>query len=124
LYFIDGNLNAKRHLDEILRPIVVPFILHHHLMFQHDNTQPHVAKICIQFLEAENVPFLPWPAYSPDMSPIEHVRDTLDQHVQQSVPVPENIQQLRRAIEEKRDNIPQATINSLIKSMRRRCHTA
>ena len=41
-------------------------------MFQHDNAQPHVAGICTQFLLAENVP-IPWPAYSPDMSPIEHV---------------------------------------------------
>jgi hypothetical protein len=37
-----------------------------------------------------------------------------------SVPVPTNIQQLRTAIEEEWDNIPQATINSLINSMRRR----
>jgi hypothetical protein len=33
------------------------------------------------------------------------------------------IQQLRTAIEEEWDNIPQATINSLINSMRRRCVT-
>ena len=32
----------------------------HHLMFQHDNAQPHVEGICTQFLEAENVPVLPW----------------------------------------------------------------
>jgi hypothetical protein len=43
--------------------------------------------------------------------------DALDQRVQQCVPVPINIQQLRTAIEEERDNIPQATINSLINSM-------
>uniref|UniRef100_A0A674EWB2 Ceramide transfer protein n=1 Tax=Salmo trutta TaxID=8032 RepID=A0A674EWB2_SALTR len=34
-----------------------------------------VARICTQFLEAENVPV---PGYSPDMSPIEHVWDALD----------------------------------------------
>ena len=88
-------------------------------MFQHDNAQPHVARICTQFLEAENVPVLPWPAYSPDMSPIEHVWDALDRRVRQRVSVPSNIQQLRTAIEEEWDNIPQATINSLIKAMRR-----
>ncbi|ROL52183.1 hypothetical protein DPX16_6060 [Anabarilius grahami] len=37
------------------------------------------------------------------------------------VPVPANIQQLRTAIEEEWTNIPQATINNLINSMRRRC---
>ena len=78
LHFIDGNLNAQRNRDEIQRPIVVSFIRHHHLMFQNDNAWPHVAKICTQFLEAVNVPVLPWPAYSPYMSPIEHVWDALD----------------------------------------------
>ncbi len=77
VHFIDGILNAQRYRDEILRPIVVPFIHDHHLMLQHDNAQPHVARICTQFLEAENIPVLAWPAYSPDMSPIEHVWDAL-----------------------------------------------
>ncbi len=119
--FIDGILNAHRYRDEILRPIAVPFIHDHHLMLQHDNAQPYVARICTQFLEAENIPVLAWPAYSPDMSPIEHVWDALDRHIRQRVPVPANIQQLHTAIEEEWTNILQATINNLINSMWRRC---
>ena len=75
---MDGNLNAQRYRDEILRPIVFPFILLCHLIFQHDNARPHVSRICTQFLDAEKVPVLPWPACSPDMSSIEHVWDALD----------------------------------------------
>ena len=71
-------------------------------------------------MEAENVQVLPWPAYSPDMSPIEHVWDALYRRVQHRVPVLANIQQLRTAIEKEWNNIPQTTINSLINSMRRR----
>ncbi len=44
--FIDGILNAQRYRDKILKPIVLPFIHDHHLMLQHDNAQPHVARIC------------------------------------------------------------------------------
>ncbi len=66
----------------------------HHLMLQHDNARPHVTRVCTQFLEAENIPVLAWPAYSPDMSPIEHVWDALDRRIRQRVPVPANIQQL------------------------------
>ncbi|KAL0179360.1 hypothetical protein M9458_024802, partial [Cirrhinus mrigala] len=120
VHFIDGIFNAQRYRDEILRPIVVPFIHDHHLMLQHDNAWPHVARICTQFLEAQNIPVLAWPAYSPDMSPIEHVWDALER-IRQYVPVPANIQQLRTAIEEERTKIPQATVNNLINSMRRRC---
>uniref|UniRef100_A0A1A8PPR2 Tc1-like transposase DDE domain-containing protein n=1 Tax=Nothobranchius rachovii TaxID=451742 RepID=A0A1A8PPR2_9TELE len=116
-----GGGGVMRYRDEILRPIVVPYIHEHHLMFQQDNAWPHVARICTQFLEAENVPVLAWPAYSPDMSPIEHVWDVLDRRIRQRVPVPTNIQQLRTAIEEEWTNIPHATIDNLINSMRRRC---
>ena len=69
----------------------MPFIRRHHLLFQHNDARPHVARICTQFPEAENVSVLPRPAYSPDMSPIEHVWDALDRRVRQHVPVPANI---------------------------------
>ncbi len=121
VHFIDGILNAQRYRDEILRPVVVPFIHDHHLMLQHDNEQPHVARICTQFLEAENIPVLAWSPYSPDMSPIEHVWDALDRRIRQRVPVPANIQKLHTVIEEEWTNNPQAKINNLINSMRRRC---
>ncbi|KAL7865933.1 hypothetical protein SRHO_G00111800 [Serrasalmus rhombeus] len=110
-----------RYCDEILRPIVVPFIHDHHLMLQHDNARSHVARICTQFLKAENIPVLAWPAYSPDMSPTKHIWDALDRRIRQRVIVPANIQQLRTAIEKEWTNIPQATINNLINSMQRRC---
>uniref|UniRef100_A0A3B3HNF9 Tc1-like transposase DDE domain-containing protein n=1 Tax=Oryzias latipes TaxID=8090 RepID=A0A3B3HNF9_ORYLA len=121
VHFIDGILNAQRYRDEILGPIVVPYIQQHHLMLQHDNPRPHVARICTQFLEAENIPVLAWPACSLDMSPIEHVWDALDQRIRQPVPVPANIQQLHTAFEEEWTNIPQAKIDNLINSMRSRC---
>ena len=86
-------------------------------MLQHDNARTHVVRICTQYLEAENVPVLPWPAHSPDMSPIEHVWDALDRRVRQRVSVPANIQGLHTAVEEEWDSIPQATTNSLINSI-------
>ncbi len=89
-----------RYHDEILRPIVVPFIHDHHLVLQHDNARPHVAKICRSDSWKLKVPVLVWPAYSPDMSPIEHVWDALHQRIRQRVPVPANIQQLHTTIEE------------------------
>ena len=92
------------------------------IMFKHDNARPHVTRIYTQFLQAENVPVLPWPVYH-DISPIEHVWDALDRRVQQRVPVPANIQKLCIDIEEEWDNISQATIISLINSMWRRCVT-
>ncbi len=87
VHFIDGILNTRKYRDEILKPIFVPFIHDHPLMLQHDNARPHVARICTQFLEAENIPVISWPVYSPDMSPIEHVWNALVRHIRQHVPV-------------------------------------
>ncbi len=39
VHFIDSILNAQRYRDEMLRPIVVPFIHDHHLMLQHANAR-------------------------------------------------------------------------------------
>jgi hypothetical protein len=50
LHFIEGNLNGQRYRDEILIPIVVPFVRLHAVTFQQDNARPHVARICMQLL--------------------------------------------------------------------------
>lgn len=121
LHFFDGNLNAARYRDEILRPIVVPYVRRHAVTFQQDNARPHVAAVCRDFLQAENVDVMIWPAYSPDLSPIEHLWDALDRRVRQRLPAPANIGELRLALTEEWQNIPQATIDRLIGSMRRRC---
>ena len=121
LYFVEGNLNAVRYRDEILRPIVIPFVEQNYLILQQDNARPHVARVCMNFLEAENIRVLEWPAYSPDLSPIEHIWDILDRRVRHRVPLPANIGQLRDALAEEWENIPQVTIDNLVHSMRRRC---
>ncbi|GFW67291.1 hypothetical protein TNCV_3337921 [Trichonephila clavipes] len=40
-----------------------------------DNARPHVLKTVRDFCSAQRMQLLPWPAYSSDMSPIEHVWD-------------------------------------------------
>ncbi len=58
VHFIDGILNAQRYRDEILRPIVCAIHPRHHLMLQHDNARPHVARICTQFQKLKTSQFL------------------------------------------------------------------
>ena len=43
----------------------------------HDIARPHVARLCRQFLNRNNVNVLNWPAVSADMNPIEHIWDYL-----------------------------------------------
>ncbi|GFS53031.1 transposable element Tc1 transposase [Trichonephila clavipes] len=44
-------------------------------IFQQDNARPHVTQTVRDFCSTRHIQLLPWPFYSPDMSPIEHVRD-------------------------------------------------
>ena len=81
LVVIDGNLKAQRYVNEILRPNVLPLVRRYNLIFQQDNARPHTARISTDFINNQNIWNLPWPARSPDLSPIEHVCDILGRNV-------------------------------------------
>ena len=67
---IPGNLNAVQYRDNILQRHVLPFLNRHDGVFWQDNAMSHVAHVCRDFLNVNNVDVLPWPARSPDLSPI------------------------------------------------------
>jgi transposase len=72
----------------------------------------------MNFLNDNHLRTLPWPALSPDLSPIEHLWDELGRRVRNGLNPPETLDELRRALIQEWNNIPQAFI---IGSMRRRC---
>ncbi|GFR83748.1 transposable element Tcb2 transposase [Elysia marginata] len=122
LVTVHGNLTARRYIDEILRPHVCQAIHNQGLTFMQDNAPAHRARITNQFLYENNIPVLhPWPPYSPDLNPIEHLWDLLDRRVRMRQPQRQTLLQLERALHEEWDNIPQHAVQRLIGSMRRRC---
>ena len=124
LMVINGNLTAARYRDEVLIPRVQPF-MHLHgpgLIFQQDNARPHVARIVLDHLEQSHIDMLPWPAISPDLSPIDHVWDELERRLRRRRNAPVTHQQLAQALQEEWFLIPRDFIRQLINSMRRRCH--
>ncbi|GFW64895.1 DDE_3 domain-containing protein [Trichonephila clavipes] len=64
-----------------------------------------------------------WPAYSPDLNPIEHVLvlDMLGRRIAARQPPPTGLLELRRALLDDWCNIPQDEIKNVIRSMPRRC---
>ena len=117
LVVIQGNFTAVRYWDQVLMPHVLPFVNSHNLTFQHDNARPHVARVCRDFLNQNNVQVLDWPPYSPDLNPIEHLWVSLDRRVRKRVNVLNNIAQLQLALIQEWNNIPQRTIDNLVRSM-------
>lgn len=123
LVVIQGNLTAQRYIDTVLRPHVIPFLRDHRRVttFQHDNARPHAARLTTAYLQNENVNVLPWPAYSPDLNPIEHLWDDLKRRLSMRIPRPENQRQLITALHEEWDTLPQNRFRRLVSGMRRRC---
>lgn len=118
-----GNgVTARRYIDTVLRPVVVPFLTANPGMtLMHDNARPHTARITADFLQQNHVDVLPWPSMSPDFNPIEHFWDQMGQDVNTRQVRPRNVIQLWRALQNAWQNIPQVRITRLINSMRRRC---
>jgi hypothetical protein len=117
LIVIAGNLTGVGYRDEILRPVAVPFVQQHHLIFQQDNTWPHVARFYQEFLADHNINPLHCPPHNPNLSPIEHLWDEMDRRVRGRQNAPATIDQLKAALLEEWDNIPMRRINALMNSM-------
>ena len=85
------------------------------------NARGHRARITDQYLEQATIVRMEWPARSPDLNPIEHAWDMLQTAVSSRPVQPASVQELRQALLEEWDQIPQYKIRRLISSMRRRC---
>ncbi|GBO03203.1 hypothetical protein AVEN_228325-1 [Araneus ventricosus] len=62
-----------------------------------------------------------WPAKYPDLNTIEHVWDALGRAVATRKPPPRTIQEMKTALLNEWDQLPQEMINCLISSMKSRC---
>ena len=82
-----------------------------------DNYRPHCAHLVNEFLHENNIARLEWPAYSPDMNPIEHTWDTLKRAVFGRDDPPNSLRDLRRIVIEEWVNLGQQDLDELVVSM-------
>lgn len=115
----NGSLTAQRYVTDILEPHVMPFapFIGDDFIFMHDNARPHTAHIVNRYLFEVGITKMNWPARSPDMNPIEHAWDILGRRVRQRNPAPRNVPDLKLALVEEWDNLPQELIDNLILNM-------
>ena len=73
--FPPGRLTARRYVDKVLEPHIVPYAaaIGDEFVFMDDNARPHRARVADQFLEGNGIEHMEWPARSPDCNPIENL---------------------------------------------------
>ncbi|GFW98667.1 transposable element Tcb1 transposase [Trichonephila clavipes] len=123
-----GRIQIWRHRGERM---LNSCVMHHHTgpapgimglataIFQEDNARPHVARIVQRFFVNHQTELLPWPARSPDLSPIENMWSMVAQRLTQITPpaaTPDQLWQMEAAW----SAVPQEHIQSLFESMPRR----
>ncbi|GFV12622.1 transposable element Tcb2 transposase [Trichonephila clavipes] len=80
LVLILGIITAQRYVHDILQPHVLPLMqLFPGAIFQQDNARPHIGMVLQDCLRS--ITTLPWPASSPNLSPIEYIWNHLGRRV-------------------------------------------
>jgi hypothetical protein len=118
---IEGIMDSKIYikiLDNELRPSVAALFKRKPYLFQQDNDSKHKSKATIDFIEDRELPYVPWPAQSPDLNPIENLWSILDQKCQSRKP--KNAATLFDVLAEEWARLDVKILQNLVDSMPRR----
>ncbi|GFY25695.1 transposable element Tcb2 transposase [Trichonephila clavipes] len=107
-----GTLTGQRYVEDILRPHVGPFLNSlPGAIFQQGNARPLTARVAQDFLR--HFQTLPWPAHSPDLSPVEHVGNQL----KWQRPSCHSVHYLELAVQDLWAHLPENNIRCLMNTM-------
>ncbi|GFV12859.1 transposable element Tcb2 transposase [Trichonephila clavipes] len=121
-YISLGSVTGNRYCEDVLLLIrLFRGAIGPDFIFMDDNARPHCTLAVEELLESEDITRMDWPAYSPDLNPIEHVWDALGKRIAARLHHPENTQQLKQMLIEERVLLPQEMLHQLVLRMRRRC---
>ncbi|GFW62703.1 hypothetical protein TNCV_2624661 [Trichonephila clavipes] len=105
--------NKNRYLrSDVLQLDCIPGAI-----FQQDNARPHVAKTVRDFFSAQHMQLPPWPAYSLNMLPIEHVWNLVGRRLARDPRPATSKDELLLHIQAILNSLPQADIQNLFDSM-------
>ncbi|GFY32589.1 transposable element Tcb2 transposase [Trichonephila clavipes] len=118
----NGTMTGQRYIDEVLLPHVRLFrgAVGDKFVFMDDNATCHRTLAVQDCLDSEGIQRIVWPARSPDLNPIENVRDALGRQVAGRNYPPTNKNTLIRALTEEWDKLPQQLLDNVVQSLVRR----
>ena len=120
-----GSINGARYRERIV-PLVSEWVTSNPgLLFMQDNARPHSARDTRRALQEGGVEVIYWPAWSPDLNPIESVWARMEYWIQEYYPDisdnPCSYNQLRRIVIEAWEAITPEHLQSIVNTMRHRC---
>ncbi|GFU50953.1 transposable element Tcb1 transposase [Trichonephila clavipes] len=98
--FDRGSVTGDRYCEEVLLRHVRLFrgAIGPDFIFMDDNARPHRTLAVEELLESKDITRMDWPAYSPDLNPIEHVWDALGRRIAARLHHLENTHQLKQML--------------------------
>ena len=87
LIFIECTLTVVRYRGNLLAPLVLPFVQRDNVIYQQDNTRPHVQGSAETIWQPQRE-CSSMDSIRPGLSAIQHVRDILDMKLRARHPPP------------------------------------
>ena len=118
LVLLPGTITATSYVENVLESVGLPFVQSvTNGIFQQDNVRPHVARSTLRFLDKNNVNVMPWPARSPDLSPIESLWDMIGCSLLRNADLATTRNELWNQVNTAWEEIPEEKIFNLILSV-------
>lgn len=131
LIFCDENkernarINSNTYIN-IMKKYLLPFYHAVHditggrVVFQQDNAPIHTSGMTTEWLNANKIVTMDWPANSPDLNPIENIWKLLKDNIQNCENFPRTINDLKAALLEEWENLDSSIFKEAALSMPRR----
>lgn len=123
LVLVEGTLNSEKYI-ELLQEHLLPFLNNlnnlnkeEKYIFQDDNASCHASTKTKSWKEDNKILFLPWPAQSPDLNPIENLWNELEIRIRKHKPRPKNKSDFFVALKEEWYKIDESRLTRLVTSM-------
>lgn len=119
LQFVEGTINSAAYTSTLAAGLM-PFMDEKHpngCIFQQDNAPCHKSNYTLEWMAANGIVTMDWPARSPDMNPIENLWGLMARDVYRHDRVFENTEELRGAIIRAWEKIPMSHLQALADSM-------
>uniref|UniRef100_A0A1I7XSR5 DDE_3 domain-containing protein n=1 Tax=Heterorhabditis bacteriophora TaxID=37862 RepID=A0A1I7XSR5_HETBA len=122
LHIVEGIMDITsyvRILENNLLPYVRSQRLGRNRIFLQDNDPKYSSNATKRWLHRKKITIMEWPSQSPDLNPIEHLRNNVEKEVQRQKP--SNIKELEATVKKAWAQISVQRCDNLVDSMPRRC---